>query len=250
MGDIPLISVRDLHKSFSDQKVLQGIDLQISHGESVAIIGQSGCGKSVFLKHLLRLMSPDRGQVLFDGADIAEFDDRELVSMRRRFGMLFQSAALFDSMSVEENVGLGLTEEGELERDEIHDIAIDCLSRVGLDEAAEKMPAELSGGMRKRVGLARAIANKPEVLLYDEPTTGLDPVTAEVINELIQTLNRDLEVTSIVVTHDMHSAAMIAKRFVMFHKGQVIFDGPREQLTEATEPQVREFVKHSLEELR
>jgi phospholipid/cholesterol/gamma-HCH transport system ATP-binding protein len=240
-----LIQIEQLKKSFGSQTILDGVDLKIGKGESIVIIGQSGTGKSVLLKHLLRLMSPDSGRILFDGADIAELNSRELVAMRMRFGMLFQSAALFDSLSVEENVGLGLKESRQYTEKQIEELVIEKLEMVGLSEAAEKYPAELSGGMRKRVGLARAIANNPEVLLYDEPTTGLDPITADVINDLIVELNNKLHVTSISVTHDMTSAFKIADRIVMLYQGKVEFDGTPDQIRTTGNPVARQFISGS-----
>lgn len=243
----PLIKIRELYKSFGRQKVLDGVDLNINRGESIVIIGQSGCGKSVLLKHLIRLLEPDRGEVFFDGLDVNEIDQQELVGLRHRVGMLFQSAALFDSMTVEENVGLGLRETRRHNENEIHEIVLEKLSMVGLSSAADKNPAELSGGMRKRVGLARAIANNPEVLLYDEPTTGLDPITADMIDSLIVDLNTKLNVTSIAVTHDLKSAFKIADRIVMLYHGKVEFDGTPDQIRTTDNPIVKQFITGSAE---
>ena len=189
------IQLERLSKSFKQKQVLDGISLDIRRGESICIIGLSGSGKSVMLKHLMRLMEPDEGRILVDGQDIAELDGEELVTMRRRFGMLFQGAALLDSMTVADNVGLGLTESRKYTEEQIEEIVISKLELVGMVDAAEKLPSELSGGMRKRVGLARAIATDPEVMLYDEPTSGLDPVTSDVIDDLIVELNQKLHVT-------------------------------------------------------
>lgn len=237
-----LISIEALKKSFGPQVILDGVDLTINKGDSIVIIGQSGTGKSVLLKHLLRLMEPDSGRILFGGQDIESLDTKELVTMRRRFGMLFQSAALFDSMSVEENVGLGLKESRQFTAGKIHELVMEKLELVGLSDAADKYPAELSGGMRKRVGLARAIANNPEVLLYDEPTTGLDPITADMINDLIVELNSKLHVTSISVTHDMTSAFKIADRIVMLYQGKVEFDGSPSETIATKNPVVQQFI--------
>lgn len=236
------IRIEKLRKSFGAQEVLRELDLDIHKGEAIAIIGQSGCGKSVLLKHLIRLMEPDAGRVEFDGRDIAGLDHGELVAMRQRFGMLFQSAALFDSLSVEENVGLALKEMRLVPEREIHDRVIAKLDLVGLASSAEKYPAELSGGMRKRVGLARAIAHDPEILLYDEPTTGLDPITSDVINDLIVELNEKLHVTSIAVTHDMRSAFKIADRIVMLYEGKVEFDGSPDDVRKTDNQIVRQFI--------
>ncbi|MEW6413399.1 MAG: ABC transporter ATP-binding protein [Candidatus Zixiibacteriota bacterium] len=243
--DTPLIKIEDLHKSFDTQKVLDGVSLEIKRGESIVVIGQSGCGKSVLLKHLIRLMEPDSGQVFFDGEDISKLTFEQLTSLRRRFGMLFQSAALFDSMTVAENVGLGLKEAREHSADEIRRIVNEKLEMVGLQEAGDKDPSELSGGMRKRVGLARAIANSPEVLLYDEPTTGLDPITSDMINELIVHLRERLKVTSVAVTHDMKSAFQIADRIVMLYKGRIEFDGTPEEIKTTDNAVVRQFIAGS-----
>ncbi len=237
-----IIELKELRKSFGDLVVLDGINLSIDKGESLAIIGASGTGKSVMLKHIIGLMAPDSGQVLFDGRDVSKLSDRDLVAVRQRIGMLFQSAALFDSMTVAENVGLGLKESREYSKDEIRDRVQEKLDMVDLSDAGEKLPAELSGGMRKRVGLARAIANDPEILLYDEPTTGLDPITAEMINHMIAQLNERLSVTSLSVTHDMKSAFAIADRVVMLHKGRVHFDGTTDELKHSTDEYVRNFI--------
>jgi phospholipid/cholesterol/gamma-HCH transport system ATP-binding protein len=243
--DKPLIKIENLQKSFESSHVLNGIDLEIQRGESIVVIGQSGCGKSVLLKHLIRLLEPDSGRVLFDGEDIGDLNFQELSALRRRFGMLFQSAALFDSLTVEENVGLGLREAREYSRKEIKKIVDEKLEMVGLLGANDKQPSELSGGMRKRVGLARAIASTPEVLLYDEPTTGLDPITSDMINELIVNLRERLEVTSVAVTHDMKSAFQIADRIVMLYNGRIEFDGTPEQVKTTDNPIVQQFITGS-----
>jgi phospholipid/cholesterol/gamma-HCH transport system ATP-binding protein len=240
-----LIDIQGLHKSFGEQQVLRGVDMTIEKGESIVVIGQSGCGKSVLIKHLIRLLEPDAGKVIFDGADISEYDFSELSKLRLRFGMLFQSAALFDSMTVEENVGLGLSESRRYRPKEIKEIVNEKLEMVGLTGANDKRPAELSGGMRKRVGLARAIASSPEVLLYDEPTTGLDPITADMINELIVNLRERLEVTSVAVTHDMKSAFQIADRIIMLHSGRVEFEGTPEEVRTTDNPVVKQFITGS-----
>lgn len=240
--DKAYLQLEDIYKSFGDQSVLEGVDISVERGEAIAIIGQSGCGKSVLLKHVIRLLEPDRGEVWFDGHQVDTLNQRHLVAMRQRFGMLFQSAALFDSLTVAENVGLGLTEQRKLPKDKIYEQVMEKLEMVRLASAADKYPAELSGGMRKRVGLARAIANDPEVLLYDEPTTGLDPITSDVINDLIVELNEKLKVTSIAVTHDMRSAFKIANRIIMLYKGKVAFDGSPEETRNTTDPVVVQFI--------
>lgn len=240
-----VIEIDNVSKSFDNQPVLTDLSLAIEKGESLVVIGQSGTGKSVLLKHLIGLIQPDAGKIVIDGSDIIGLSFRQLVPIRRRFGMLFQSAALFDSLNVEENVGLGLKESWNVNQSEIRDRVLAKLDLVGLASAAEKYPAELSGGMRKRVGLARAIATDPEILLYDEPTTGLDPITADRINDLILELNERLSVSSIAVTHDMTSAFKIADRLIMLYQGGLEFDGTPDELRQTDNPVVRQFVTGS-----
>jgi phospholipid/cholesterol/gamma-HCH transport system ATP-binding protein len=240
-----LIRLDNISKSFGRMKVLESISLDVQAGESICVIGLSGTGKSVLLKHLIRLMSPDSGRVLFEGKDIGEFDTDALVTMRRRFGMLFQGAALFDSMTVAENVGLSLLESRSHSREQIDEIVMEKLDMVGMADSREKLPSELSGGMRKRVGLARAIATNPDILLYDEPTSGLDPVTSDVIDDLIVELNQKLHVTSITVTHDMRSAFKIADRIVMLYGGRVEFDGTPDQVRSNPNPILQQFISGS-----
>lgn len=237
-----LIHIDNLSKSFGSQIVLDNISLEINEGESIVIIGQSGCGKSVLLKHLIRLLTPDTGSVLFEGEDIESFKEEALVNYRRKFGMLFQSAALFDSMTVAENVGLGLKESRRFKEAEIEKIVREKLELVGLGKSSEKSVTELSGGMRKRVGLARAIAHQPKILLYDEPTTGLDPITADVIDNLVVELNQRLNVTSIAVTHDMKSAFKIARRVIMLYQGKIEIDGTVDEIRQSDNPVVRQFI--------
>ncbi len=243
--ELPLVKIEDLYKSFQSLEVLQGVSLTVDPGESIVVIGQSGCGKSVLLKHVIRLLQPDGGRVLFDGQDLSRLNTRDITAVRRRVGMLFQSAALFDSLTVAENVGLGLTESRLYSGDQVAEIVREKLQMVALTDAADKSPAELSGGMRKRVGLARAIADDPEMLLYDEPTTGLDPVTADMINGLIVDLNQQLNVTSIAVTHDMKSAYRIAGRIIMLYRGRVEFDGSPEEIRSCDNEVVRQFISGS-----
>ena len=242
MSTAPLIRIEELHKSFDRQVVLDGVNLEVDRGQSVVIIGQSGSGKSVLLKHVLRLMTPDSGRIFVEGVDIATHSYAAMVQVRQRFGMLFQSAALFDSMTVAENVGLGLRESRTHAESDIEEIVRDKLELVGLTAAIDKYPSELSGGMRKRAGLARAIANNPDVLLYDEPTTGLDPITSDMIDELIVELREKLKVTSIAVTHDMKSAFKIADRIVMLYQGSVVFDGSPDDVRTTTDAIVKQFV--------
>lgn len=236
------IELRNIQKSFGPRHVLDGVSLTIERGESVVVIGQSGTGKSVLLKHLLRLLEPDAGEVYVDGADVLALHRDELAVYRKRFGMLFQSAALFDSLTVAENVGFGLVESRDFTEDEINRRVEEMLALVGLPLIGEAFPSQLSGGMRKRVGLARAIATGPEVLLYDEPTTGLDPVTSELINDLIVELNNRLHVTSIVVTHDMRSAFKIADRIVFLHQGKIVFNGTPAEVKASVDPLLKQFV--------
>ena len=240
-----MIQISNLHKRFDRHEVLVGVDLKINKGESIVVIGQSGCGKSVMLKHLVRLLEPDSGTVSFDGADISKLRGKQLIEMRRRYGMLFQSAALFDSLTVAENVGLGIKEQRTHTRSEIDAVVSEKLAMVGLSGSADKYPDELSGGMRKRVGLARAIAGEPEVLLYDEPTTGLDPITADMINNMIVDLNTKLNVTSVAVTHDMTSAYKIADRIVMLYNGRVEFDGTPDEIKSSSNEVVKQFITGS-----
>lgn len=237
-----MIDISNVFKSFGTNQVLRGVDLEIGTGETFAIIGQSGCGKSVLLKHIIGLMQPDRGEVTVDGKVVNELPEKELYALRTRFGFLFQSAALFDSMTVAENVALGLVENTNLPRTDISRIVGEKLEMVGLPGIEHLKPSELSGGMRKRVGLARALATDPDYLLYDEPTTGLDPVMSNQIDELIADLSQRLTVTSIVVTHDMFSVYEIAHRVAMLHEGRVYFTGTPDELRASTDPVVRDFL--------
>jgi len=238
-----LIEFRNVHKRFGRQVVLNGVDLGINEGESLVIIGASGSGKSVMLKHMVGLLQPDEGEVWFDGKRIDQLAERKLMDVRVQFGFLFQMGALFDSMNVEDNVAFPLVEHTSKPKAEVSKIVDQKLGMVGLPEVRKKMPAELSGGQRKRVALARAIALDPRVILYDEPTTGLDPIRSDVINELILKLQRELKVTSVVVTHDMQSAFKVADRIVMLHEGKLMFDGTPEQIRTSENPVVKRFVQ-------
>jgi phospholipid/cholesterol/gamma-HCH transport system ATP-binding protein len=247
-----LIVLRSVSIQFRYQAVLRDIDLTIRRGETVCIIGESGCGKTVMLKLMIGLLNPTRGQVGFDGREIASLNGKELVKMRLRFGFLFQMAALFDSLTVFDNVAFGLREHHYCDEDEVQRIVSERLKEVGLPEGIEqKKPAELSGGQRKRVGLARALAINPEVMLYDEPTTGLDPIMSDVINELILQTQRSKKTTGVVVTHDMKTVYKVADRVVMLYpltrlepgEPQIIYDGPPEGLETATDPRVGQFVR-------
>ena len=237
-----MIEIRNLYKSFDEQPVLRGVDCTIGDGETVAIIGQSGCGKSVLLKHIIGLMKPDEGNVLVDGVNRSTAGENELERVRRQFGFLFQGAALFDSMTVHENVTLGLWEHGDRDREKLARITKEKLALVGLRNIENAMPANLSGGMKKRVSLARALATDPNYMFYDEPTTGLDPVTSDQIDALIQDLTAKLHVTSVIVTHDMFTVERIAKRVIFLHEGRVHFDGTPSQLVDSTDPVSREFL--------
>lgn len=238
-----LIELRKVSKRFGRQQVLDAVDLSIEAGKCIVVIGASGSGKSVLLKHIVRLLKPDSGEVYFSGKRIDNLPDSRLVEIRHHFGFLFQGGALFDSMNVLDNVSFPLVESSGKTPEEIQKIALEKLNLVNLPEVGQKMPAELSGGQRKRVGLARAIALDPEAILYDEPTTGLDPIRSDVINELIIKLQKTLSVTSVVVTHDMKSACKIADRIVMLHEGKFIFDGTPAQILKTDNPFVRDFVE-------
>jgi phospholipid/cholesterol/gamma-HCH transport system ATP-binding protein len=237
-----MIETRDLQKSFGKQRVLAGVNLHIETGEAVVIIGRSGGGKSVLLKHLIGLVQPDAGAVLVDGENLARLTERQLLRVRRKFGMLFQSSALFDSMTVAGNVGFALRRLGQWTQSEIARKVSEALEMVDLRGIEEKKPAELSGGMRKRVGLARAIVYDPEIILYDEPTTGLDPIVADSIDQLIVRICDRLKVTSIAVTHDMRSAARIGKRILLLHEGRIYTSGAPEEILRSTDPIVYRFV--------
>ena len=244
----PVVRLVDVHKRFGDLVVLDGIDLSLRPGETTVIIGESGAGKSVILKHIVRLLRPDRGEVYYRGERIDHLPERELASIRPGFGFLFQLNALFDSMTVGENVSFPIHEHTRRSRAEIDQIVKQKLAMVGLDGLQSQWPSELSGGQKKRVALARAIALDPEVILYDEPTTGLDPPRADVINQLIIKLQRELGVTSVVVTHDMASADKVSDRILMLHEGKFIFDGTAEEIIRSEDARVRCFVEGSCHE--
>lgn len=237
-----MIEIINLCKSFDDHKVLDNLNLTINTGETLVIIGRSGCGKSVLLKHIIGLLKPDFGQVIIGGVDIAKLEGKELNEIRSQFGMLFQGAALFDSLTVKENVGFALIEHRKADDKTISQRVSECLSLVGLKGIEDQKPSELSGGMKKRVGLARAICMDPKIILYDEPTTGVDPIMGDVINDLIKDLHDKLQVTSIAVTHDMASAYKIATRLAMLYKGKIIETGTPEQIKNTTNPTVRQFI--------
>jgi phospholipid/cholesterol/gamma-HCH transport system ATP-binding protein len=238
-----VIQLVGLRKAFGSLKVLDGATLSIERGETVVIIGRSGTGKSVLLKHLVGLIKPDAGQILIDGANAVEFSPAEWQRTRTRFGVLFQSAALFDSMPVWENVGLGLLEHTRIRQREVVAKAESKLELVGLAGTAHKMPSELSGGMKKRVALARAIARDPEIILYDEPTTGLDPITANTINELIVRLRDHLKITAVAVTHDMASARRIGDRICMLHDGRIVGEATPADIDRTDNPYLQQFLR-------
>jgi phospholipid/cholesterol/gamma-HCH transport system ATP-binding protein len=238
-----MIEVRDLKKSFGAQKVLDGVNLRIETGESVVIIGRSGGGKSVLLKHIVGLLPPDSGEVLIDGENIVPMNERELLRVRSKFGMLFQSAALFDSMTVAENVGFAFRRDKKISPEEIKKKVAGALEVVDLPGTENKKPSELSGGMRKRVGLARAIVYQPQIVLYDEPTTGLDPIVSDSIDQLILRVRDRFKVTSVVVTHDMRSARRVGQRILMLHDKKIYAAGTPEEIFQSKDPIVRQFIE-------
>ncbi len=262
-ADRPLLQIKDLWVVFEDHPVLRKIHFEVPRGQTLAIIGESGCGKTVLLKTLIGLIRPSRGKVYFDGLDLGRLSEKELTQQRRRFGFVFQQAALFDSMTVYQNVAFPLRQHTDKTEEEIRDMVVARLAEVGLSpKILDKYPAELSGGMRKRVGLARALVLEPEVILYDEPTTGLDPIMSDVINALILQTRQRHPVTSIVVTHDMRTAQKTADRVMMLYplsrlhpnETQILYDGPPDQIEQSPDLRVREFVRgeaeHRLQEIR
>jgi phospholipid/cholesterol/gamma-HCH transport system ATP-binding protein len=247
-----LLETRHLHVGFGGPLVLRDINLSVPRGQTLAIIGESGCGKTVLLKSLIGLVRPQQGEVLMEDRNLAEMNEKELTEQRIRFGYVFQNAALFDSLNVAQNVAFPLRQHKKMSEQDLRRIVIALLAEVGLPESViTKKPAELSGGMRKRVGLARALVMAPEVLLYDEPTTGLDPIMSDVINELILRTRSRYPVTSIVVTHDMHTARKVADRVVMLypisrlkpHEDQILYDGPPEKIDASEDRRVTQFVR-------
>jgi phospholipid/cholesterol/gamma-HCH transport system ATP-binding protein len=242
-----VIRIRGLSKRLGKKQVLDGLDLEIPTGETWVVIGRSGTGKSVLLKHIIGLMKPDAGSIEIDGDDIAAMNESQINEVRKRFGMLFQSSALFDSLNVGDNVGLALREHRLMPEDKIRERVAERLDWVGLAGSEKQRPSDLSGGMRKRVGLARAIAMDPQFILYDEPTTGLDPITADVIDQLIRAMQHRMRVTSVVVTHDLASAYKVGDRIAMLHDGKVVFQGTPEETRAAHDPLVRQFIEGSSE---
>ena len=242
-----MIRIRGLKKKLGKKQVLNGVDLDIPTGETIVVMGRSGTGKSVLFKHIIGLMTPDEGSIEVDGNHVVGLRENEMNEVRKRFGVLFQGAALFDSMTVGENVGLPLREHTKLADAEIRKRVAERLEWVGLKGVEDMKPASLSGGMRKRVGLARAIAMDPAYILYDEPTTGLDPIMSDVINRLIRSLQQRIGVTSIVVTHDMNSAYHVADEIAMLHEGRVVFTGTPDEARSTSDPMVRQFIEGSSE---
>jgi len=252
VSDVPILEVKGLSVQFGQVMVLRNLDLTIKRGETVAVIGESGCGKTVLLKTLIGLLTPTLGEVLFDGMDIHSLPEKELTRERTRFGFVFQQAALFDSMTIYENISFPLRQHTDCSEEEMLDVVEQLLAEVGLsDSVLDKKPAELSGGMRKRVGFARALAMEPEIMLYDEPTTGLDPIMSDIINELMLRSKKNHDVGGVVVTHDMVSARKVADRIVMLyplarlkpHESQILFDGTPREIEHAKDPRVTQFLK-------
>jgi phospholipid/cholesterol/gamma-HCH transport system ATP-binding protein len=248
MTGVPKIELRGVKKRFGPKIVLDGVDLSVNAGDSIVIIGGSGSGKSVTIKCVLGILKPDEGTILVDGEDVTRLSGSKRDAYLRKFGMLFQGGALFDSLPVWENVAFGLIQGRGTPRAEAHSVALAKLAKVGLGpEVANLSPSELSGGMQKRVGLARAIAADPEIIFFDEPTTGLDPIMADVINDLIASTVRDLGVTAVSITHDIASARKISNRIAMIYKGKIIWDGPTKEIDHSGNPYVDQFIHGSAE---
>jgi phospholipid/cholesterol/gamma-HCH transport system ATP-binding protein len=244
-SDLYQIRIRGLKKTFGTHEVLKGVDLDVERGHINVVIGGSGQGKSVLMKHLMGLLKPDGGHIYVDGEDVVPMDDHQLNKIRRKFGMAFQYSALFDSMTVEENVAFPLIEHTKKSKSEIHDMVLQRLGSLGLKNVEKKFPAELSGGMRKRVGLARALILEPKILLYDEPTTGLDPVQTKNVDDMIRDISNETGVTSVVISHDMASTFRIAHRISMLYGGQIVVSGGPDDIRRCELPFVREFVEMS-----
>lgn len=240
-----IIELRDVHKSFGKHQVHKGINIKVPQGGITVILGPSGTGKSVLLKEMMGLLMPDKGEVIVDGVDITKVSKVELVNIRKKFGMLFQNAALFDSMTVYENVAFPLREHTKLKEKQIKELVIEKLRLVGLKDVENKMPSELSGGMRKRVGLARAIVLEPKIILYDEPTTGLDPIMRDVVDDLIYSTQKKLNITSVVISHDIDSAFKIADYMAMIYDGKTILNDTKENFKNSDNPYVQQFINGS-----
>lgn len=243
MVEEPAIRIVDLHKGFGENKVLRGINLDIYRGRINFIIGRSGGGKSVLLKHITGLFKPDRGRILIGGRNIAQLSEKRMNDIRKQFGMLFQDGALFDSMTVGENVAFPLRAHTRLKNKDIQGLVQEKLRQVGLEKIEDMMPSDISGGMRKRVGLARAMVLEPEILLFDEPTTGLDPIMSEQIDELIVNTQKSLNVTSIVISHDIPATLRIADKVAMVYQGKIIIHGTPDELVHSRDPVVRQFLE-------
>ena len=237
------IAIQGVSKRFGAKQVLDELDLYIHRGETIAVIGRSGEGKSVLLKHIVRLLEPDAGRIWVEGQEVTGLGRRPLMELRKRFGMVFQGAALFDSMTICENVSLMLVEHSGWSEERIRARACECLEMVGLEGSEDRLPSALSGGMKKRAGLARAIVMEPQYILYDEPTTGLDPITSDGVNDLIVKSQRELQVTSIVVTHDMQSAFKVADRIAMLRRGKIVYVGDVEDVKTTDHAMVRQFIE-------
>jgi phospholipid/cholesterol/gamma-HCH transport system ATP-binding protein len=238
----PMISVKELYRAFGAHRVLTGVNLDVDEGTTTVILGGSGSGKTVLMKHIIGLLKPDSGQVFVDGEDVVPLDDRELERVRRKFGMVFQGSALFDSMTVYENVSFPLREHSRLSEADIRKKVAEKLSIVGLEDVEDRYPADLSGGMRKRVGLARAIVRDPKIVLYDEPTTGLDPITTDYVDEMILTAKEKLGVTSLVISHDVASAFKVADQIAFLSDGKIVAHAPPAELRRSTHPVVKLFL--------
>lgn len=243
-----MIAVRDLVKSIGEQEILRGVELDVAHGETLAVIGRSGGGKSVLLKHLVGLMRPNAGEIWIEGKNIIGLNERQLGAIRQKIGILFQGAALFDSMTVAENIAFPLREAGERDPKVLREKVREMLDVVELEGQEDKMPVSLSGGMKKRVGLARSIIRQPKCVLYDEPTSGLDPVVSDSINRLIMRLQQRFGITSVVVTHDMKSAFHVANHIAYLHEGRIYFHGTPAELQETTDPILQDFMQGRSEE--
>lgn len=241
------IQIRNLHKTFGEQHVLRGLNLDIPSHLTTVILGPSGIGKSVLLKHLIGLVKPDSGEILLDGEDITKMSDKALNRVRKKFGMLFQGAALFDSMNVEENIAFPLREHTRLNDREIRETVREKLSQVGLTGIEQKMPSELSGGMRKRVGFARAIILEPEIILFDEPTTGLDPIMVEVIDKLILDTQKQFRFTNVVISHGIHAAFLIGHKIAIIYNGVIVEEGTPADIQKSNHPVVKQFITGSIE---
>lgn len=247
MAEVPLLQVRDLHKCFGPQVVFNGVSLDIRRGEVLAVVGRSGTGKSVFLKHLIGLIRPDSGQILLEGEDLHRRGSRSLAQARQRFGMLFQGGALFDSLTVADNIAFPLREKTRLSRAQIQEVVVEMLKGVGLEGVGDKLPDQLSGGMRKRVALARALALRPEIMLFDEPTTGLDPILVRSIHHLIADTQQRFQYTAVIVSHEIPRIFDLATRVAMLHNGVILEVDTTERFQHSSNPAVQQFIAGRLD---